>query len=100
MSYKEKKHHGEYLPAYDESIEKAVIGAMLIERQAAPIAIPLLRPEMFYYKKHETIFKALRDMMSQGRPIDIITVADYMCSAGTLDEVIYDTSHSTTWFRL
>ena len=87
MSYKEKKHHGEYLPAYDESMEKAVIGAMLIERQAAPIAIPLLRPEMFYYKKHETIFKALRDMMSQGRPIDIITVADYMRSAGTLDEV-------------
>lgn len=58
MSYKEKKHYGEYIPAYDESIEKAVIGAMLIERQAAPIAIPLLRPEMFYYKKHETIFKA------------------------------------------
>ena len=22
MSYKEKKHHGEYLPAYDESMEK------------------------------------------------------------------------------
>ena len=87
MGYKEKKHHGEYLPAYDESMEKAVIGAMLIEREAAPIAIPLLRPEMFYYKKHETIFKALKDMMSQGRPIDIITVADYMRSAGTLDEV-------------
>ena len=60
MGYKEKKRYGEYLPAYDESMEKAVIGAMLIERQAAPIAIPLLRPEMFYYQEARNHFQGVK----------------------------------------
>ena len=84
MSYKEKKHYGEYLPAYDESMEKAVIGAMLIERQAAPIAIPLLRPEMFYYKKHETIFKAFDRALRQAVELDPRMAGVMPSTKGTL----------------
>lgn len=60
-------------PAAPE-IEAAVLGAMMIEKDAVPKAIELLTPESFYLKEHRLIFEAMIALFDAGEPIDTVTL--------------------------
>ncbi|HUX93540.1 MAG TPA: replicative DNA helicase, partial [Ignavibacteriaceae bacterium] len=60
-------------PAAPE-IEAAVLGAMMIEKDAVPKAIELLTPESFYLKEHRLIFEAMLALFDAGEPIDTVTL--------------------------
>ncbi|HUX93892.1 MAG TPA: replicative DNA helicase [Ignavibacteriaceae bacterium] len=60
-------------PAAPE-IEAAVLGAMMIEKEAVPKAIELLTPESFYMKEHRIIFEAMLSLFDSGEPIDTVTL--------------------------
>ena len=67
-------------------MEKAVLGAMLIEQDAYSQVSELLRPESFYDHRHQLIFDAIRSLSAQNRPLDILTVREYLDSQGNLEE--------------
>jgi replicative DNA helicase len=63
------------MPPNAIEMEKLVIGAFLIDRQALDFAVDLLTTEeVFYDPKHQEIFKAILKLFESNDPIDIMTV--------------------------
>jgi replicative DNA helicase len=54
--------------------ESAVLGAMLIDPDAVPIAMDRLTPSSFYHEWHERVFEAMRVCYRQHEPLNITTV--------------------------
>ena len=57
-------------------IERAVIGALLLEKDAYPQISEILKPESFYDKRHQVIFDAIRHLNIEERPVDLLTVME------------------------
>ena len=58
--------------------EKAVLGCMLINKQAMYRALHNLKPNSFYDNSHKIIFKAISNMFEKGKTVDSITLIDYL----------------------
>ncbi len=67
-------------------MEQAVIGALMIEQDAYSQISEVLRPESFYDRRHQLIFDAIRSLNAQQRPVDILTVRDYLDTQASLEE--------------
>lgn len=63
-----------------------MIGALLIEQDAYSLICEVLRPESFYDHRHQLLYDAVRSLSAQQRPVDILTVRDYLDSQGNLEE--------------
>ena len=68
-------------------VEKAVLGALMIDKDAFLIISELLRPESFYDPHHHKIYDAIRQLSMNEKPIDVLTVTDQLSKNGDLDEV-------------
>jgi hypothetical protein len=55
-------------------LEQAVLGALMLERNAVNEAIDILQPESFYVDTHRKIFDAILGLFRNDQPIDILTV--------------------------
>ena len=67
--------------------EEAVLGALMIEKDAYSLVSEILRPESFYDHRHQLIFEAIRALNLQQKPVDILTVTEQLNSTGHLEEV-------------
>ena len=67
-------------------IERAVIGALLIDKDAYPVVCELLRPESFYEPRNQLIFTAIRDLSLKEHPVDVLTVTEQLAKSGQLEE--------------
>ncbi len=68
-------------------LEEAVLGALMIDSDAIGRLGDILKPESFYDKRNHLLFKAIQEMDLNDRPIDILTVTEYLRSKGYLEEV-------------
>lgn len=75
------------IPPQAPDFEEAVLGAILIEKDAYARVSERLRPETFYVKAHELIYSAMVALAMAQRPIDMLTVTEELRRTGTLDEV-------------
>jgi replicative DNA helicase len=73
------------IPPKALDLEEAVLGAMLLEKEAPVKVLDVLSPEAFYSDSHQTIFKAVRLLFEKGEPIDVLTITDSLRQAGTLE---------------
>ncbi len=67
--------------------EKAVLGALMIEKDAYPLVSDILRPESFYETNHQLIYAAITDLAVRQEPVDILTVTEQLRKRGELEEV-------------
>lgn len=74
-------------PPSAPEIEAAVLGAMLIEKEAVPKAIELLKPETFYLKAHQMIFETMLSLFESGEAIDTVTVYEELKKRNQIDEI-------------
>ena len=75
------------LPPQAVDVEQAVLGAMLIEREAIPKAIEILPADAFYDPRHEKIYAAMGVLFERGNPVDLITLSEELKRRGDLDAV-------------
>ena len=75
------------LPPQALDIEEAVLGALMLDRDALANVIDSLKPETFYKDAHQRIFDAIRDLFSSSRPVDLLTVVQELKKRGELDLV-------------
>ncbi|MBQ8422770.1 MAG: replicative DNA helicase [Coprobacter sp.] len=68
-------------------LEEAVLGALMLEKDAYPIVSDILKPEYFYEHKHQLIYKAIVDLAMKQQPIDMLTVCEQLRRNGTIEEV-------------
>ena len=74
------------LPPQAPELEEAVLGALMIEKDAYGTVADLLRPEVFYNDKHRLIFEAIRALAAKEEPIDMMTVGEKLRQQGTYEE--------------
>ena len=68
-------------------IEKIVLGALMIDKDAFTVVSEILRPESFYEKRHEKIYLAIQNLNMEEKPVDILTVVEELKREGTLEEI-------------
>ena len=66
---------------FNQDAEEAVIGSLLIDPDAI-FQVSELRPEDFYLERCRWMFEAIRDLASEGKSADIITISDYLKPKG------------------
>ncbi len=67
-------------------LEEAVLGAVLLEKDALLTIIDVLRPESFYQEKHQNIFKACLALNNRNEPVDLLTVTEELRRKNILEE--------------
>ena len=61
---------------HDADAERAVIGAMLMDREAIVIAAESLRKEDFYQPQLGVVFEAIVEINNEGKPVDMVILQD------------------------
>jgi len=75
------------LPPQAIDLEEAVLGGIMLEKDAFISVIDILKAESFYTEAHQKIFKAILDLSSNEKPIDILTVTEELRKKNQLDEI-------------
>ena len=75
------------LPPQATDIEEAVLGALMLERDALSTVIDILKAESFYREAHQKIYEAIVQLFNNSEPVDIKTVVHQLRKNGDLDLV-------------
>ena len=68
-------------------VEKAVLGALMIDKDAYAVVCETLRPESFYEPRNQMVYQAIMELSIAERPVDILTVTEQLAKDGHLEEV-------------
>ena len=68
-------------------VEKVVLGALMIDKDAFSIISEILTPEAFYEPRNQKIFTAIRTLNMNEDPVDIMSVTEELKKEGTLEDV-------------
>lgn len=74
-------------PPRDKDLEEAVLGALMLEKDAYTNVCDILKPDSFYEPANKKIYEAIQALGAAQRPIDMLTVTEQLRLNGTLDEV-------------
>ena len=74
-------------PPNSREAEIAVLGGLLCSPEATYTVFDILSQDDFYTPAHRIIFEAMFELWRHGKPIDIITVTDYLKEADKLEFV-------------
>lgn len=64
------------VPPQAKELEEAVLGAIMLEKNAFDSVVEILKPECFYVDAHQRIFRAMQSLSQKSQPIDILTVVE------------------------
>lgn len=68
-------------------LEQAVLGALMIEKDAYYQVSEILRPESFYDHRHQIIYEIIRRLNLEEKPVDILTVTEALRATNQLEEI-------------
>lgn len=57
-------------------LEESVLGAIMLDKDALPIVLDILRSESFYKPVHQKIYSSMLRLFESSKPIDILTVTE------------------------
>ena len=66
------------VPPQNIEAEQAVLGAMLLEREAIAKVMEKLRSEDFYREAHKVIFNAMLELYNRNEAVDLVTVTEVL----------------------
>ncbi len=75
------------MPPQAVELEEAVLGALMLEKDALTNVIDILKPQSFYKDAHSRIFHAIEQLFTRSEPVDILTVTQELKKTGELDLV-------------
>ena len=75
----------EKLPPQASGAERAVLGGILLEPEAATHAIEVVLPEAFYHPAHARIYRAMVGLFVKHEPIDVMTLSEELRKSGDLE---------------
>ena len=75
------------VPPQAIDIEEAVLGALLLEKDAMITVSSILRHEHFYSNQHSLIYEAIESLFQQSKPIDTLSLVQQLKKVNKLDEV-------------
>lgn len=75
------------IPPQAVDLEEAVLGAIMLEKDAYIAVSEFLKPESFYTNSHQKIFQAIMDLSAKEKPIDILTVTEELRKKNELNDI-------------
>jgi len=75
-----------YLP-HNFLAEKMILSCLLINKEAIEITLRTLSVDVFYFKNHQEIYKAIIFMYQNNLPIDILTLITFLQDNGLLKKI-------------
>lgn len=72
---------------YDIKAEQAILGIMLVDKDATLETTGVLKPEFFYSGENQIVYTAMVTLSTNGIPIDIITVKNELEKMGKFDKI-------------
>ena len=77
------------IPPYSEEAERGVLGSALMDSaRVVDLCIQEgVRMDAFHVEAHRLIFESLENMINEGKPVDILTVSQYLQTQNRLDRV-------------
>ncbi|MFH1002103.1 MAG: replicative DNA helicase, partial [bacterium] len=74
-------------PPQNISAEQAALGSMLLQEDAILHGVDILRPEDFYKKAHQNIFKCILELFEKSRGVDLVTLTEELNRKNLLEEI-------------
>ncbi|TCO07667.1 replicative DNA helicase [Natronoflexus pectinivorans] len=75
------------MPPQAIELEEAVLGAMLLEKDAFTNVSEILKTECFYKEAHQHIYEAITSLFARQEPADLLTVTEELRRMAKLEEV-------------
>lgn len=75
------------LPPQAIDVEEAVLGALMLERDAYVSVADIIDTNSFYKDEHRKIFEAIKYLSTHEKPVDLLMVTQEMKNRNELDEV-------------
>ncbi len=66
------------LPPQALDLEEAVLGALMLEKNALNAVVEFLKPDHFYSDAHKEIYQAIIDLFKASEPVDMRTVVNQL----------------------
>lgn len=76
-----------YIPPQAIDLEEAVLGSILIQKDAINTVAELLNTECFYFEAHSIIFQNMMQLFETSQPIDLLTLTDKLRKRKALDKI-------------
>ena len=76
-----------HVQPHASEVEMAVLGALMIDKDAFMEVGDSLVPESFYEPRNQMVYDAIRSLSVEDSPIDVLTVIDKLGKMGKLEEV-------------
>lgn len=68
-------------------LEEAVLGALMIDKDALTAVLDILQPESFYLDSHQLIYRAMLRLFERSQPIDLLTVTEELKKTAHLEAI-------------
>ena len=70
-----------------KELEEAILGALMLEKDAYSLVSDILKPDSFYDTIHQTIYRAIVNLAARQAPVDMLTVVEQLKKDGELEMV-------------
>lgn len=74
------------VPPQAVEVEKHVIGACLVDAEAAAVSVTMLTPQDFYLEIYSQIFSIIAGLVAKSQPADVFTVSEALVSSKLRDK--------------
>jgi len=75
------------VPPHSEEAEVAILGAILLDNTAMDTVDEIVTPGDFYSDAHGALYRVMRELLEENRPVDLTTLADGLKDRGELEAV-------------
>ncbi|MEK7128229.1 MAG: replicative DNA helicase [Patescibacteria group bacterium] len=75
------------IPPQSLESEQAVLGSIMLRKDAMHEVEDMVHPESFYAEKHKMIFQAMLDLSNKNEPIDMLSLSTKLAEKKLLDNI-------------
>ena len=72
---------------HSKEAEQAVIGSMIMDKDALVAASELLQGEDFYIQQYGILFETMVELLHEGKPAELVTILDKLKEKGVSPEI-------------
>ena len=89
QEYNYKSLQSDYgkMPPQAVDLEEAILGSLMLEKDAFITVSDFLKPDCFYKEAHQKIYRGIQNLSLNNEPVDILTVSEEMKRLGELEEI-------------
>jgi replicative DNA helicase len=80
-------HLQDFAPLYSLEAEMSTLGSMLLSERSAEEIVTILTEDDFYNPAHREIFRAMRQLLNNSKPIDLVTLRNELIAREKLESV-------------